>query len=297
MTAPRPTGTSDGPPGGRGPAWERPGARPPHEVPGAARVQAVACHDGVARRVDDWVADEVPVALQYNGVSHAVMLASPIDLEDFAYGFSLSEGLVDSAADIHGVELESAPEGLVLNLEIASRCLARLKERRRTLAGRTGCGLCGSESLEQALPAAGHVAPPAWTLAPHALASAMRALRKSQALQSATGATHAAAWCRPDGTVDLVREDVGRHNALDKLVGALARARCNPGEGFFAVTSRASFEMVQKTARAGVGLMAAISAPTALAIRTADAAGVTLVGFTRGDDWVAYSHTERLTPP
>jgi FdhD protein len=263
------------------------------DVPGARRVPTVAYRDGHPKAADDWVAEEVPVALQYNGLSHAVMLASPLDLEDFAVGFSLSEGLVDSAADIHGVEVESTPQGLVVELEIASRCLVRLKERRRTLAGRTGCGLCGTESLDQALPSCGtQVA--ALRIEAGALGRAMRELREAQRLQAKTGATHAAAWCRADGALALLREDVGRHNALDKLIGALARQRLEAPPGFIAVTSRASFEMVQKTARAGVGLLAAISAPTSLAIDTAEAAGVCLVGFTRGDDWVAYSHADRL---
>ncbi len=260
---------------------------------GAVSVQTLACHDGQVRAVQDRVADEVPVALQYNGISHAVMLASPLDLEDFAFGFSLSEGLVDSPADIHDVEPERTAQGIVLRIEIASRCLARLKERRRTLAGRTGCGLCGAESLEQVVPAmAATVRPP--PVPAQALGRAMRQLRQSQVLQAATGATHAAAWCGLDGDVRFVREDVGRHNALDKLTGALARSPHRPDEGFIAVTSRASFEMVQKTARAGVGLLAAISAPTALAIRQAEQCGLCLVGFARGDDWVAYTHSHAL---
>lgn len=269
------------------------GAPDPLRLPGAAAVQALACHAGVSRTVGDWVADEVPVALQYNGVSHAVMLATPLDLEDFAVGFSLGEGLVDQAADVHDVEPEETAQGIVLHIEVASRCLVRLKERRRTLAGRTGCGLCGTESLAQVLPrTAGRVAPCALDM--QALSRALRDMRTLQALQSATGATHAAAWCGPDGQVRLVREDVGRHNALDKLVGALARARCDASRGFFAVTSRASYEMVQKTVRAGVGVLAAISAPTALAVRTAQEAGLCLIGFARGLDWVAYSGAERL---
>jgi len=262
-------------------------------VPGAARLQAQAFRAGTLHAVQDWVAEEVPVALQYNGLSHAVMLTSPIDLEDFAYGFSLSEGLIDSAADVHDVELQRTPQGIVLQIEIASRCVARLKERRRTTAGRTGCGLCGTESLEQALPsAAGPVA--ALRLRAAALGRALHHLRETQNLQAATGATHAAAWCSTAGDVQLLREDVGRHNALDKLVGALARSGIEAATGFIAVTSRASFEMVQKAARAGVGLLAAISAPTALAVQTAEQANLCLVGFARGDDWVAYSHADRL---
>jgi FdhD protein len=264
------------------------------DIAGARRVQALACRDGAVREVGDWVADEVPVALQYNGVSHAVMLCTPLDLEDFAVGFSLSEGLVDGAGDVFGVDVAETADGWVLDLEIASRCMVRLKERRRTMAGRTGCGLCGTDSLATALPGVGDgVARPARFDAA-AVARGLRQLKEHQALARATGATHAAGWCRADGRIELVREDVGRHNALDKLVGALARGALPAADGFVVVTSRASYEMVQKTARAGVSLMAAISAPTALAVRTAEAAGLTLLGFARGDDWVAYSHAERL---
>ena len=262
---------------------------------GAVRVSTLACHDGRVRQTEDWVAAEVPVALQFNGISHAVMLASPLDLEDFAYGFSLSEGLIDGPADLRDVAVDTVERGVVLRIEIASRCMSRLKERRRTLAGRTGCGLCGTESLEQVVPQSG-LAVQRPRVPAAALGRAMGALRTSQALQAVTGAVHAAAWCGADGDVRLLREDVGRHNALDKLVGALARARVTERDGFVAVTSRASFEMVNKTARAGIGLLAAISAPTALAIRCADEAGLCLVGFARGDDWVAYTHTDALQP-
>jgi FdhD protein len=265
----------------------------PTALPGAAPVQALACRAGVPHEVGDWVADEVPIALQYNGVSHAVMLATPLDLEDFAVGFSLSEGLVDRMADVHDIEPEETCNGIVLHVEIASRCLARLKERKRTLAGRTGCGLCGIDSLAQALPRIEQRVTPL-SLETHALSRALREMRTLQALQSATGATHAAAWCDVEGRVELLREDVGRHNALDKLIGALARSRRDATRGFFAVTSRASYEMVQKTVRAGVGVLAAISAPTALAVRSAEEAGLCLIGFARGSDWVAYSGTERL---
>jgi FdhD protein len=261
--------------------------------PGARRLQTLRCLGGVPHETGDDVAEEVPVALQYNGISHAVMLATPLDLEDFAYGFSLSEGLVDRAGDLHDVELEQVEQGIVLHIDIASRCLARLKERRRTLAGRTGCGLCGTQSLEQALPRCEQRVAPV-RLDTTALSRALDAMRARQALQSATGATHAAAWCTPRGELRLLREDVGRHNALDKLIGALAREGTDATQGFFAVTSRASYEMVQKTVRAGVGALAAISAPTALAVHTAQAAELCLIGFARGRDWVAYSATERL---
>jgi FdhD protein len=262
-------------------------------VPGAAALQALACHGGVPRMVDDLVADEVPVALQFNGISHAVMLATPLDLEDFAYGFSLGEGIIDRPGDLHDIEVEQVDEGIVVHIEVASRCLVKLKERRRTLAGRTGCGLCGVESLAQALPRSNSRVT-SLSIDVDGLSRALATMRGQHHLQSATGATHAAAWCDSSGEIHLLREDVGRHNALDKLIGALARSRTDARAGYFAVTSRASYEMVQKTVRAGVGVLAAISAPTALAVRSAHEAGLCLIGFARGTDWVAYSHAERL---
>lgn len=281
---------------------------PSEDLPEPRRT--VAVHRWSAGRVaqaQEEVAEEVPVALVYNGISHAVMLATPLDLEDFALGFSLSEGIVDSPQDVLDVEVRPAdlgasqvlagsPErGLTVEIKVTLRCFMRLKERRRTLAGRTGCGLCGTESLAEAVrPVSREVAPV--TVRAGALAAAMAALPGGQRLQQATGATHAAAWCDLDGTLVMLREDVGRHNALDKLVGALASAGIDPAGGFVAVTSRASYEMVHKAASAGAGLLAAVSAPTGLAVRTAEACGVTLAGFVRGDRAVAYSHPARLQP-
>jgi FdhD protein len=249
--------------------------------------------DGHTAARADWLAEEVPVALVFNGISHAVMLATPADLEDFALGFAFTEGLIDSPAELYGVEvMPPTSEGITLQLEVSSACAWRLKERRRTLAGRTGCGLCGTDSLSQvrrALPRAPDV-----RVAPGALARAQRELRTHQALQQVTGATHAAAWCRLDGAVCLVREDIGRHNALDKLIGALLRAGEDVSRGFAVITSRASFEMVQKAAAAGIGALAAVSAPTGLAVRTATELNLALAGFVRGDDGVAYTYPERF---
>ena len=254
------------------------------------------------------LAEELPVALVYNGISHAVMLASPADLEDFALGFSLSEGIIDSPDDLLDAEILPADlgesvalagtteRGLSVELKVTLRCFMRLKERRRTLAGRTGCGLCGTESLAEAVRPVGREAA-CIEIEAAALERAMAALPSHQHLQKATGATHAAAWCAPDGEVLTVREDVGRHNALDKLIGALARAGTDPATGFVVVTSRASYEMVYKAAHAGFGLLAAVSAPTGLAVRTAEAAGLVLAGFVRGDRAVAYSHASRLLTP
>jgi FdhD protein len=250
--------------------------------------------DGAWRRGTAALAVERPVALQYNGLSHAVMLATPRDLEDFALGFSLSEGILGSAAELYGVEIEQAPAGTTLAIEIASGAFARLKERRRTLVGRTGCGICGTESLDQVLRPLPALAPPS-PIEAAALAAAAAALPTRQALQQETGATHGAAWCSADGRVQLVREDVGRHNALDKLIGARLRAPGGAGgEGFALITSRASVEMVQKAATAGIAVLAAVSAPTSLALATAERCGLTLIGFTRGANFSVYSHRDRI---
>ncbi len=265
--------------------------------PGVRRADVVAHTAGVtASAQPDWLADEVPVALVFNGVSHAVMLATPADLEDFALGFALTEGLVECPSELYGADEVAVAEGegIELRLEVSAACEWRLRERRRTMAGRTGCGLCGTDSLAQVRQVLPHLAPVA--VAPAAVARAQRGLRSHQALQQLTGATHAAAWCSLIGEVLLVREDIGRHNALDKLVGAMLRTGARPAEGFICITSRASFEMVQKSARAGVAVLAAVSAPTALAMDTAQACGQLLMGFVRGDDLVAYTHAERLLP-
>jgi formate dehydrogenase accessory protein FdhD len=239
------------------------------------------------------VADEVPVALVYNGISHAVMLATPCNLEDFAVGFSLSEGIVADVREVRDVEAAPVEGGISVNLTIASEAFALLKGRRRTLAGRTGCGLCGTESIAQVfrpLPVVGC----GFALTIDALHRAARELERRQPLHALTGAIHAAAWGRADGSVSLVREDVGRHNALDKLVGAMATAGMPFDAGFALLTSRASSEMVQKAATMGMQLVAAISAPTGLAIELAERSGVTLVGFVRDHRHTVFAHAERM---
>ncbi|MDM4768016.1 formate dehydrogenase accessory sulfurtransferase FdhD [Pelomonas sp. SE-A7] len=263
---------------------------------GARSLPVRGMRAGHAFEQQDWVAEEVPVALEFNGISQAVMLATPLDLEDFALGFSLSEGLLQGADQLYSVEEEVSELGITLHCEIAGEAFARLKERRRTMAGRTGCGLCGTESLAQVardlppLKAGG-------AFGRQAIARALGQFRDHQALQQATGAVHAAGWCSADGEVRCLREDVGRHNALDKLIGALARQGVDASQGFIAITSRASFELVQKAASAGVSLLAAVSAPTSFAVTTADRAGMTLVGFAREQDLVVYCHPERLALP
>jgi formate dehydrogenase accessory protein FdhD len=266
---------------------------------GARRLPAARWHEGQLESATELVADEVPVALVYNGISHAVMLASPQDLEDFAVGFSLGERIVRNAGDIYDIEVEQAAHGIAIEMRIAGGAMMRLKETRRARTGKTGCGLCGVESLDwfddDALAAEGQGSADI-RFAPKALHLAMAALAERQDLHHATGAVHAAGWANRDGELLCVREDIGRHNALDKLVGALARGKREVAEGFAVVTSRASFEMVQKAARAGFPLLAAISAPTALAVQVAQQAGLTLAGFVRGGRHVLYSHPERLAP-
>lgn len=241
----------------------------------------------------DCLAEEVPVALEYNGLSHAVMLATPGDLEDLALGFSLTEGIVRDASEFYGCEIWLQTDGIRVAIEIASERFHGLKERRRNLTGRTGCGLCGTESLEQAVKPPQQVNSSAsFTAAQlHAGFSAMEGM---QVLRKQTGATHAAAWMDAIGQITLVREDVGRHNALDKLIGALVKQEALLSSGAALVTSRASYEMVQKCISAGIGILAAVSAPTALAVRMADKANLTLTGFVRENSHTIYTHPERL---
>ncbi len=242
---------------------------------------------------EDHVAEETPIALEYNGISYATMLATPTDLEDFALGFSLTEGIINRPSDVRGIELRPERNGIVVELEISSACAMHLRERRRAMAGRTGCGLCGVESLPEVLREIPPVTATA-TLSARIALHAMRMMRTRQSLHRLTGATHAAGWAGFDGHLEFVREDVGRHNALDKLVGALVRSDRDAATGMVLVSSRASFEMVHKAASAGAGLLAAVSAPTALAIRTAKQVNLTLLGFMRQDDAVIYSHPERI---
>jgi FdhD protein/phenylacetyl-CoA:acceptor oxidoreductase accessory protein len=262
---------------------------------------------GVERRVaggavqaEELVAEEVPVALVYGGVSHAVMLATPEDLEDFALGFSLSEGILAQANELHDLEQVSQTNGIELRMEISAERMQALRQHRRNLAGRTGCGLCGVDSLDQLacrtrLPTAKNGTGSTLCLAPDALRRTEAGLRSQQHLFNLTGAVHAAAWCAPDGHVLLVREDVGRHNALDKLIGArLAVRDADFADGFLLMTSRASYEIVQKAAVVGIQVVAAVSAPTGMAVRMAEAAGVTLIGFARGERYSVYSHASRV---
>ena len=254
-----------------------------------------AWQQNASQQASDTLAEEVPIALIYNGVSHVVMLATPQDLTDFALGFSLTEGILSNKSDLYGVEVIEQPQGVELHCDITSEQFANLKERRRNLVGRTGCGLCGAESIAQAMrvPNPQQLVPVLQNISHNAVQLALSQIKTQQVLNLATGATHACSWVNADGNVQLVREDVGRHNALDKLIGALAK---NPpsSAGFVLTTSRASVEMVQKVASVGINVLAAISAPTGLAVRFAEQNGVTLLGFVRDNRHVVYAHSHRI---
>lgn len=260
----------------------------------AARDYPVERWRGDGRQsLHDAVIEEAPVALFYNNQPHVVMLATPLDLADFALGFSLTEGIIQRPDELVFVEEYHREEGIELWLRIPPERFDTLAHKERNLTGRTGCGLCGAATLSQAVrhpPAVGLGV----AVSVEALRQALNALPSRQTLNNLTGAVHGAAWANPDGDILLVREDVGRHNALDKLVGALLDSHTDLTQGFVIVTSRASFEMVQKCAAVGISFMAAISAPTGLAIRLAEETGLTLLGFARGERHTAYAHPQRL---
>ena len=266
------------------------------ELPALQHVPATRFGPAGAAPLEDAVVEEVPVALVYNGISHAVMLATPTDLEDFALGFSLSEGLIASPAELLEVEVVVSPAGVELQLRVTAERFQGFKATRRQLAGRTGCGLCGRESLDQAILPVPSV-PEGLVVDAAALTRAIAALPAAQGLHRQSGGVHAAAWANPDGAIRLVREDVGRHNALDKLLGALRRQRVAPADGFVLITSRASHELVHKAASAGVQLLAAVSAPTAMAVRNAQTAGLTLVGWLRERGFSVYAGAGRIAGP
>ena len=247
------------------------------------------------------LASEVPVALVFNGISHAVMMATPQDLEELALGFALSEGILAHAHDCHGIDVQTVrdseaalPEGLhgvQVQLEISARSFAQLKGRRRSMSGRTGCGVCGVESfaaLDLALSPLAHQPWAAQIGLPEVL-RALQCLKDKQLLNSQSGGLHAAGWCAPDGTLLDVFEDVGRHNALDKLLGCLARSDRLHQPGFVILSSRGSHELVRKCARLGIAALATVSAPTSMGVRMAELTGIRLWGACRGAQGILYS--------
>lgn len=242
------------------------------------------------------VPEEVPVALSYNGTTHAVMMATPSDLEDFAIGFSLSEGIIANPREITSIDVVPSDEGIDLRIWLADARAEAFSARRRRLAGPTGCGLCGVESLDDALPALPTVVS-AVRVEPATIRAALAALADMQDLHRDTGAVHAAGFYVPGRGLVALHEDVGRHNALDKLIGHLARDGIAGAEGVVVLTSRVSVEMVQKVAMLGAAVIVAISAPTALAIRLADKAGLTLVAVARRDGFEVFTHDERIAAP
>jgi len=248
---------------------------------------------GATTRTTDQVAEEMPVALVYHDVPHVVMLATPADLEDYAVGFTLSEGLVERADEIRGVEVVQGEASADVKISVAWERFTQLLQRRRNLAGRTGCGLCGAETAEDAIRECPAV-PAGVTLSAAELHAAMAQLSGRQPINARTGSVHAAAWVVPGEGIKVVREDVGRHNALDKTIGALARAKTDFASGYMLITSRASYEMVQKCATVGIPLLVALSAPTAFAVRLAQRTGLTLVAFARADQHVVYAHPHRI---
>lgn len=243
---------------------------------------------------DDEVAAEVPVVLTYNKRSHVVMMVTPSDLEDFATGFSLTEGIINQPSDVLEVSVISRENGLELALTVSEDCFSRLADQRRKLVGRTGCGLCGAESLEQVMRSPAVVASQV-SIKATALQAAIQSLNAFQPLQVVTGAVHGAAWCDITGEILALREDVGRHNALDKLIGHLCKTGFDAGTGFVLVSSRASYEMVYKAAAVGMEVLVAVSAPTTLAIDFAHRSGMTLVGFARPGRHNVYTLEGRIT--
>jgi FdhD protein len=264
--------------------------RPP--ITSTTRIARRASGTAAANRM---VPEETPVAFSYGGTTHAVMMASPADFDDFALGFSLTEGIVSSQDEIEAIEVEDLGVGIDIQIRLKDKANTRFEARRRRLAGPVGCGLCGIESIEEAMRSVDGVRQSSLTLSASDIVQAVKLLSKQQPLHAKTGAVHAAGFYVPGKGIVAAREDVGRHNALDKLAGALAKAGVYGASGAVVVTSRVSVEMVQKTAAIGASFVIAVSAPTALAIRTAEEAGMTLIALVRGEDFDIFTGPDRVT--
>jgi FdhD protein len=271
-----------------GPTTERP--VPPVAQP--ATVHRVMREGSGVDRIEI-LAEEVPVALVYNGVSHAVMMASPADLEDFALGFTLSEGIAESAAEIGEIHPAVLDAGIEVQIALSGRAEWRLKDRRRNLTGRTGCGICGVDSLEQAVRPMTPIVSEL-QVSMEAIYQALDLLPREQHHNRAARSLHAAAFCDAGGQIALLREDIGRHNALDKLIGAMVTAKLDPAGGFAVITSRCSVEMVQKAVVARIPILVAVSAPTLMAKRLAEENNLTLVALARADGALVVCHGERI---
>ena len=258
-------------------------------------IKRLAFRAGRWERGSRAVPAEVPVAIVYNGTTQAVMMATPAALEDFGAGFSLTEGIISDLSEIRELEAVHLAQGIELRFWLATEAEARFQARRRAQVGPVGCGLCGIDSLSEALRALPKLTS-ALHLTPSDAEAAMKGLMRHQALNDATRAAHAAGFYLPGQGVVLAREDVGRHNALDKLAGGMAQAGLKAGDGALVITSRVSVDMVQKAAMIGAPVLMAASAPTALAIAEADAAGITLVAVLRGADFEVFTHPERFDP-
>ena len=270
--------------------WEAPLALPAPSYDAAC----IAQRGALAVETRRCVPEETAVALTYNGSTHAVMMATPSDLEDFALGFSLTEGVIARASDIDSINVISMPLGIEIRIWLKEEPAKAYVGRKRSMVGPTGCGLCGVESLEAAMRPLPQVSRPAWRLTPQSVVAAMASLDPAQTLNAATHAVHAAAfWTEAEGLVAL-REDVGRHNALDKLAGALLRSGRTAATGIIVMTSRVSIELIQKAARLDAPVLAAVSAPTAAAIRLAEESGMTLIGVARRQDFEIFTHPDKI---
>jgi FdhD protein len=263
--------------------------------PAITQTSRLARRAGGMAAANRMVPEETPVAFSYAGTTHAVMMASPADFEDFALGFSLTEGIVSAAEEIEAIEVEDLGAGIDIQIRLKDKANTRFEARRRRLAGPVGCGLCGIESIEEAMRSVDDVRQSPLTLSASDIVQAVNLLSKQQPLHAQTGAVHAAGFYVPGKGIVAAREDVGRHNALDKLAGALAKAGIDGASGAVVVTSRVSVEMVQKTASIGASFIIAVSAPTALAIRTADESGMTLIALVRGEDFDIFTGPGRVT--
>jgi len=263
--------------------------------PSTSVAARIAVRAGVATPGNRALPEEVPVALSFGGTTQAVMMATPADLEDFGIGFALSEAIIGTAADVVELDIVKADQGFDVQMRLADEVQGAFAARRRKMAGPVGCGLCGIESIDEALRALPARSEVELELDPGDVREAVRSLAKQQKLRAETGAVHAAGFYHPGKGMLCVREDVGRHNALDKLIGALARTGLNPADGAIVITSRVSVDMVQKAVIAGTGVLIAVSAPTALAVRTAEAAGLTLVAVARGADFEVFTRPKRIS--